>query len=81
MYENEIIEVMNCRSNKKLRQWYDAKVKEVTLLLMEKLESQRTCYKRNFSIWSVRLEISFLILSSIGLYVRFLGYNPGVNPC
>jgi len=43
MYENEIIEVMNCRSNKKLRQWYDAKVKEVTLLLMEKLESQRTC--------------------------------------
>jgi len=40
MYENEIIEVMNCRPNKKLRQWYDAKVKEITLLLMEKLESQ-----------------------------------------
>ena len=40
MYENEIIEVMNCRPNKELRQWYDAKVKEITLLLAEKLRSQ-----------------------------------------
>ena len=46
MYENEIIEVMNCRSNKKLRQWYDAKVKEITLLLMEKLESQNIQIQR-----------------------------------
>lgn len=43
MYENEFIEVMNSKTNKELRQWYDAKVKEITLLLMEKLESQRTC--------------------------------------
>ena len=40
MYENEIIEVMNCKRNKKLKQWYDAKVKEITLILVEKLESQ-----------------------------------------
>ncbi len=40
MYENEITEIMNCRRNKKLRQWYDDKVKEITLLLVEKLESQ-----------------------------------------
>ena len=46
MYENEIIEVMNCRPNKKLRQWYDAKVKEITLLLVEKLESQNIQIQR-----------------------------------
>ena len=46
MYENEIIEVMNCKRNKKLRQWYDAKVKEITLLFMEKLESQNIQIQR-----------------------------------
>jgi len=46
MYENEIIEVMNCKRNKKLRQWYDAKVKEITLLLVEKLESQNIQIQR-----------------------------------
>jgi len=40
MYENEIIEVVNNKTNKKLKQWYNAKVKEIALLLIEKLESQ-----------------------------------------
>ena len=40
MYENEIIEVVNGRVNKKLKQWYDAKVKDLALLLVEKLDSQ-----------------------------------------
>jgi len=40
MYENEIIEVINNRVNKKLKQWYDAKVKDLALLLVEKLGSQ-----------------------------------------
>ena len=50
MYENEIIEVMNCKRNRKrnerLRQWYHAKVKEITLLLIEKLESQNIQIER-----------------------------------
>ena len=46
MYENEIIEVMNCSPNKKLRQWYDAKVKEITLLLLKKLHSQNIQIQR-----------------------------------
>jgi len=46
MYENEIIEVMNCKRNKKLRQWYDAKVGEITLLLVEKLQSQNIQIQR-----------------------------------
>lgn len=40
MYENEIIETVNGRVNNELKQWYDAKVKDLTLLLVEKLGSQ-----------------------------------------
>ena len=40
MYENEIIEVVNERVNEALKQWYDVKVKELALLLVEKLGSQ-----------------------------------------
>ena len=40
MYESEIIEVVNGRVNKKLKQWYDAKVKDLAMLLVEKLGSQ-----------------------------------------
>jgi len=40
MYENEIIEVVDGRVNKELKQWYDAKVKDLALLLVEKLGSQ-----------------------------------------
>jgi len=46
MYEDEIIEVMNCKRNKRLRQWYDTKVKEITSLLVEKLESQNIQIQR-----------------------------------
>jgi len=40
MYENEIIEMVNGRVNKELKRWYDAKVKALALLLVEKLGSQ-----------------------------------------
>ncbi len=40
MYENEIIEMVNGRVNNDLKQWYDVKVKEIALLLINKLESQ-----------------------------------------
>ncbi len=40
MYKSEIIEVVNGRVNEELKQWYDAKVKSLALLLVEKLESQ-----------------------------------------
>jgi len=40
MYENEIVEVVNGRANEALKQWYDAKVKDLALLLVEKLQSQ-----------------------------------------
>lgn len=40
MYEKEIIEVVNGRVNEALKQWYDAKVKDLALLLVEKLQSQ-----------------------------------------
>ena len=40
MYENEIIEMVNGRVNEALKQWYDVKVKELALLLVEKLGSQ-----------------------------------------
>jgi len=46
MYENEIIEVMNCKTNKKLREWYEVKVKEITLLLVEKLQLQNIQIQR-----------------------------------
>ena len=64
MYENEIIEVMNCRPNKKLRQWYDAKVKEITLLLMEKLESQKIqIFELEKNMQNLALEIPEEVLS------------------
>lgn len=37
MYENEIIEMVNGRVNNDLKQWYDVKVKDLALLLVEKL--------------------------------------------
>ena len=40
MYENEVIEVVNNKTNKELKQWYNAKVKEIALLLIEKFELQ-----------------------------------------
>ena len=40
MYENEIIEVINGRVNENLKQWYEAKVKEIALFLKEKLKYQ-----------------------------------------
>ncbi len=40
MYENEIIEMVNGRVNNDLKQWYDVKVKELALLLVEKLGFQ-----------------------------------------
>jgi len=38
MYENEIIEVINGRVSNESKQWYDAKVKDLALLLVERLE-------------------------------------------
>jgi len=46
MYKNEIIEVVNGRVNKKLKQWYDAKVKDLALLLVKKLQSQNIQIQR-----------------------------------
>jgi len=46
MYENEIIEVVNGRVNNELKQWYDIKIKEISLLLVEKLESQNIQIQR-----------------------------------
>jgi hypothetical protein len=46
MYEDEIIEVANGRVNRELEQWYDAKVKDLALLLVEKLESQNIRIRR-----------------------------------
>ena len=46
MYENEIVEMVNGRANNDLKQWYDVKVKELTLLLVEKLESQNIQIQR-----------------------------------
>jgi len=46
MYKNEIIEMINGRVNKNLKQWYEAKVKDLALLLMEKLESQNIQIRR-----------------------------------
>jgi len=66
MYENEIIEVMNCRSNKKLRQWYDAKVKDLALLLVEQLQSQNIKIQRfglEKEIQNLSLGISEEVLS------------------
>jgi len=46
MYENEIIEVIDGRVNKELKQWYHAKVKDLALLLVEKLGSQNIQIQR-----------------------------------
>ncbi len=46
MYENEIIEIVNGRVNNELKQWYDVKVKEIALLLIDKLESQNIQIRR-----------------------------------
>jgi len=50
MYENEIVEVVNGRANEALKQWYDAKVKDLALLLVERLEFQ------NIQIQKLKLE-------------------------
>ena len=58
MYENEIIEMVNGRVNNELKQWYDVKVKEIALLLIDKLESQNIQIRR----WELEEEIQNLAL-------------------
>ena len=58
MYENEIIEMVNGRVNNDLKQWYDVKVKEIALLLIDKLESQNIQIRR----WELESEIQNLAL-------------------
>ncbi len=58
MYENEIIEMVNGRVNNELKQWYDVKVKEIALLLIDKLESQNIQIRR----WELEEEIQNLPL-------------------
>ena len=58
MYENEIIEMVNGRVNNELKQWYDVKVKEIALLLIDKLESQNVQIRR----WELEEEIQNLPL-------------------
>ena len=58
MYENEIIEMVNGRVNNDLKQWYDVKVKEIALLLIDKLESQNIQIRR----WELQEEIQNLPL-------------------
>ena len=58
MYENEIIEMVNGRVNNDLKQWYDVKVKEIALLLIDKLESQNVQIRR----WELEEEIQNLPL-------------------
>ena len=58
MYENEIIEMVNGRVNNELKQWYDVKVKEIALLLIDKLESQNIQIRR----WELKEEIQNLAL-------------------
>jgi len=56
MYENEIIEMVNGRVNNDLKQWYDVKVKEIALLLIDKLESQNIQIRR----WELEEEMQNL---------------------
>jgi len=66
MYENEIIEMVNGRVNNELKQWYDVKVKEIALLLIDKLESQNIQIRRwelEEDIQNLALEISEEVLS------------------
>ena len=58
MYENEIIEMVNGRVNNELKQWYDVKVKEIALLLIDKLESQNIQIRR----WEIEEDIQNLAL-------------------
>jgi len=58
MYENEIIEIVNGRANNELRQWYDVKVKEIALLLIDKLESENIQIRR----WEIEEDIQNLPL-------------------
>jgi len=58
MYENEIIEMVNGKVNNELKQWYDVKVKEVALLLIDKLESQNIQIRR----WELEEDIQNLAL-------------------
>jgi len=58
MYENEIIEMVNGRVNNDLKQWYDVKVKEIALLLTDKLESQNIQIRR----WEIEEDIQNLAL-------------------
>ena len=56
MYENEIIEMVNGRVNNELKQWYDVKVKEIALLLIDKFESQNIQIRR----WELENEMQKL---------------------
>jgi len=58
MYENEITEMVNGRVNNDLKQWYDVKVKEIALLLIDKLESQNIQIRR----WELEEDIQNLAL-------------------
>ncbi len=58
MYENEIIEMVNGRVNNELKQCYDVKVKEIALLLIDKLESQNIQIRR----WELEEDIQNLAL-------------------
>ncbi len=58
MYENEVIEMVNGKVNNDLKQWYDAKVKEIALLLIDKLESQNI----QIRTWELEEEIQNLAL-------------------
>ena len=58
MYENEIIEMVNGRVNNELKQWYDVKVREIALLLIDKLKSQNVQIRR----WELEEEIQNLAL-------------------
>ncbi len=66
MYENEIIEMVNGRVNNELKKWYAAKVKDLALLLAEKLESQNIQIRRlelEKDVQNLPLEISEEVLS------------------
>ncbi len=66
MYQDEIIEMVNGRVNNDLKQWYAVKVKEVALLLIDKLESQNIQIRRwelEEDIQNLALEISEEVLS------------------
>jgi len=66
MYENEIIEVVNGRVNNELKQWYNIKMKDLALLLIEKLESQSIQVQRfelEKDVQNLSLEVPEEVLS------------------